>query len=48
MDEDLVADRLTQLRTRRDELTRTLDDEPTTSEPATTKPKHSSKPSSPR
>jgi site-specific DNA recombinase len=42
MDENLVADRLTQLRTkttqlraRRDELTLTLDDEPTTPEPAT-------------
>jgi site-specific DNA recombinase len=42
MDEDLVAGRLTQLRTkttqlraRREELTLTLDDEPTTPEPAT-------------
>jgi hypothetical protein len=42
IDEDLVADRLTQLHTkttqlraRRDELTLTLDDEPTTPEPAT-------------
>jgi hypothetical protein len=42
IDENLVADRLTQLRTkttqlraRREELTRTLDDEPTTPEPAT-------------
>jgi site-specific DNA recombinase len=42
IDENLVADRLTQLRTkttqlraRREELTRTLNDEPTTPEPAT-------------
>ncbi|MFN2535953.1 MAG: recombinase family protein, partial [Pseudonocardiaceae bacterium] len=42
MDENLVADRLSQLRTKttqlrahRDELTRTLDDKPTTPEPAT-------------
>lgn len=35
MDEELVADRLTELRVRRDELTLALDDEPTTPEPTT-------------